>query len=87
VGKGRFGRAGFGRSQESFAMNENEEKKEATLESLPELEIVCKHCHGKWPDCHYCGGTGYKPTEFGEKVLALVLHHIGLDSGAISRRD
>jgi hypothetical protein len=81
MGKGRFGRA----SQE-FAMSENERKEVAALETLPELETVCTRCRGKWPDCHYCGGTGYTLTEFGEKVLSFVLRHIGLGAGSITRR-
>lgn len=73
-------------------MSENEKKEEAALESLPELEMVCTRCNGtgegadRGVDCHYCCGSGYIPTEFGHKVLALVAHNIRLDAGAISWR-
>jgi len=50
---------------------------------LPELEVVCDHCGGKWSDCHRCGGTGYVPTPFGEKVLVLIQRHGRLDSQAL----
>jgi len=64
-------------------MNENEEKKEARLESLPELETVCRLCEGEgrvygdgaWRRCGCCDGAGYEPTKFGVKVLALVRHN------------
>jgi hypothetical protein len=69
-----------------LAMSENERKEAEALESLPELETACEHCRGKRTECYRCGGTGYIPTEFGEKVLALILHHISLDPGSVSRR-
>jgi hypothetical protein len=67
-------------------MSENQREEDATLKSLPELDTVCTRCRGKWPDCYYCGGTGYTVTEFGEKVLAFILRHISLDAGSITKR-
>ena len=64
-------------------MSENERKDEAAPERLPELEVVCPRCRGKgsvplgYPDprCSNCGGSGYIPTEFGQRVLELVRHN------------
>jgi DnaJ-class molecular chaperone len=50
---------------------------------LPELEQLCPQCkgRGRWNDgsgldrCNLCGGAGYKPTEFGKKVIALMRHN------------
>ena len=67
-------------------MSESERKEEAAL-VLPELETVCEHCRGKWSDCHRCGGSGYIPTEFGERVLALLRHNINLDAAALRFRE
>lgn len=57
-----------------------EKKEETGLESLPELERVCPECEsdteyngnpcGEWCPCGCCGGAGYIPTPFGEKVLS-----------------
>jgi hypothetical protein len=62
------------------------EQAKETLEKLPELETVCDRCRGQWSGCSDCGGTGYIPTDFGEKVLSLVLHHVRLDADSVSRR-
>jgi len=79
-------------------MSENERKEEAALQELPELETACPECEsdadyngnpcGSWRPCGYCGGARYVPTDFGEKVLALIRHNIILDSetGGISWR-
>jgi hypothetical protein len=77
-------------------MAENERKEEAAMESLPELETLCSACEGDpdyngnpsgpWRPCGSCGGAGHIPTEFGEKVLALIRHNILLDSGTVSWR-
>ena len=49
------------------------------------LETLCEWCDGDGttpsrdgPDksCESCGGAGYEPTEFGEKVQALMLHQL-----------
>jgi hypothetical protein len=50
-----------------------------------ELETLCETCNGKGgrfdPDdgsgfyCDDCGGSGYMPTEFGKKVLAMIRHN------------
>jgi DnaJ-class molecular chaperone len=48
---------------------------------LPVLETVCPACKGigsfymEGP-CESCCGSGYVPTEAGEKLLALVRHNI-----------
>ena len=70
-------------------MNENEKKKEAAL-VLPELETLCPECNGDtdyngnpsgpWRPCGSCDGAGYIPTEFGERVLALIRHNSLSDS-------
>jgi hypothetical protein len=45
------------------------------------LETRCSKCQGSGRNgrcskrCVLCGGSGYKPTEFGEKVLALLRHN------------
>lgn len=74
-------------------MNENEEKKETTLESLPELETVCPECegdndynanaYGPWRPCGSCGGAGYIPTDLGAKIIDLIRHNIRSDSRSI----
>jgi hypothetical protein len=61
------------------------------LEHLPELEVVCKECRGEggskwageWSECSFCDGAGYIPTEFGQKVLALVRHNLRLDAAPL----
>lgn len=43
------------------------------------LEDVCHWCSGRGrfgcEACGLCDGSGYVPTEFGEKVLALMRHN------------
>jgi hypothetical protein len=39
-----------------------------------ELEDVCWSCEGN--GCESCDGTGYRPTEAGDAVLALVKRHL-----------
>ena len=61
-------------------MSENEKKEEAALDKLPELETVCPECDGRcfWEKrgrCQKCNGIGVVPTEFGRRVLELVVHH------------
>jgi hypothetical protein len=61
-------------------MTEDERKEEKAMEELPELETVCPECEGRrsWPKygiCQECKGMGVVPTEFGKRVLDLVLHH------------
>jgi DnaJ-class molecular chaperone len=58
-------------------MAENEKKEEAGLEKLLELETVCPECNGRgsWKKagvCDRCNGHGAVPTEFGERILALI---------------
>lgn len=77
-------------------MNENEEKKETTLESLPKLETICPECKGDtdyngnpsgpWRPCGSCDGAGHIPTEFGVRVLALIRHNNRSDSGSGASR-
>ena len=51
-----------------------------TIDGLPELEKACATCEGKrgyayengWHTCPDCHGRGYHPTEFGERVLAMM---------------
>lgn len=62
---------------------------ESTPNSQPDLpselsqdfEESCPACHGRGRDgyhsCSICGGTGYTPTELGEKILSLVRHNLG----------
>jgi Tryptophan RNA-binding attenuator protein inhibitory protein len=67
-------------------MSANEQKEAAALEKLPELETVCPRCEGDteyngnpcgpWRPCGVCGGSGYVPTEFGEKVLRLMRRYL-----------
>jgi hypothetical protein len=54
--------------------------------TLPTLENLCQRCEGRgWFDegdhvrrrCRWCEGAGYEPTEFGERVLALMRHNFG----------
>lgn len=48
------------------------------------LEERCGSCSGAGSDydengltdCRACSGTGFAPTEFGEKVIALVRRHL-----------
>jgi hypothetical protein len=48
-----------------------------------ELEVKCDKCDGQggwhfdggWGKCHVCHGAGHIPTEFGQKVLALMRHN------------
>jgi DnaJ-class molecular chaperone len=52
---------------------------------LPDLEECCDRCLGEggrwneysdyWHRCGQCNGAGHVPTEFGEKVLALMRHN------------
>ena len=52
---------------------------------IPVLECVCWCCAGKggeqeegtgrWRRCDACNGSGYAPTEFGERVLELMRHN------------
>jgi len=51
---------------------------------VPDLEVPCPHCEGDrgithgdghWSRCPVCDGAGYKPTEVGKKVLALMRHN------------
>lgn len=50
---------------------------------LPSLETICEKCEGsgifrdsgKRCRCDWCNSAGYVPTEFGEKVLALMRHN------------
>ena len=70
----------------------SEQKEEIGLVSLPDLETICPECEadgdyndnacGPWCPCGSCGGAGHIPTEFGEKVLALIRHNICLNSSA-----
>ena len=49
------------------------------------LEDKCPYCYGKGESiqegsgrrllCEMCNGSGYVPTEFGERVLALMRHN------------
>lgn len=47
------------------------------------LETLCLSCNGRggetergrWCPCYDCEGAGYLPTEYGEKVLALMRHN------------
>ena len=68
-------------------MTENEQSKHEASEHFPPLEVVCSRCSGKgghyecdrWISCHFCQGAGHIPTEFGERVLALIRHNLQLD--------
>lgn len=45
------------------------------------LEIQCNECDGRGGDgageeCLACDGTGYIPTELGEKILSLIRHNL-----------
>jgi hypothetical protein len=47
------------------------------------LEEICHICEGKggWGKgrtCEHCGGVGWIPTEFGDKVLILICHNLKL---------
>jgi len=74
----------------------SEERKVESLADLPELEAVCNQCDGSGEvgevgtyqtfDCSECGGAGFIPTEFGEKVLALVQHNLRIDHGKTAWR-
>ena len=46
-----------------------------TDDGLPQLEITCESCDGKWFPCHRCGGSGLVPTEAGKKIIALIEHN------------
>lgn len=57
---------------------------EILLEEIQNLEIVCDQCEGTGTydegdrierRCGYCDGSGYIPTEFGKRVLALMRHN------------
>jgi len=57
--------------------------------SLPDLEVVCTKCLGKRivensqynivEDCDVCRGSGFTPTLFGARVLALVRHNVSAE--------
>lgn len=60
-------------------MNEGE-----VPDRLPELEVRCERCGGEGgvsysggrvDTCYRCHGAGHIPTDFGERVLALMQHH------------
>lgn len=65
-------------------MTEDENRRENTV-SLPDLEKRCDVCggrggsrecdHCRWDPCGSCNGSGYKPTDFGKKVLDLMRHN------------
>jgi len=52
-------------------------------QKLPSLEARCEHCGGigffgigaRRRRCGLCDGAGHIPTEFGERVLALMRHN------------
>jgi hypothetical protein len=59
-----------------------------------ELEVVCPDCHGTGGvresdggklSCYSCSGAGYIATGFGEKLLALMEHHLPRLLRAIDR--
>jgi Tryptophan RNA-binding attenuator protein inhibitory protein len=55
------------------------------LNAMPDLERPCEACNGDGGfrgqngrvRCGICNGSGWEPTEFGEKILALVSHNFG----------
>jgi hypothetical protein len=57
---------------------------ESILEPGAELETVCPDCKGRggynqrnyWCNCLLCGGAGHRLTVLGEKVIAVVRHHL-----------
>jgi DnaJ-class molecular chaperone len=54
-------------------------------QAFPDFEIACQSCGGRggfdgrrpsdFLECRNCNGSGYVPTEFGRKALALVAHN------------
>jgi reverse gyrase len=58
-------------------------QKDLCQESL-DLESLCLECggkcgeqkRGKWYPCHACLGSGYVPSEFGKRVVALIRHNL-----------
>jgi DnaJ-class molecular chaperone len=73
-----------------------EQKDVKRLADLPELEVRCERCEGRGEedevgtfrtyDCPECGGAGFVPTEFGQKVLAIVRHNLRITHGSMSWR-
>jgi DnaJ-class molecular chaperone len=58
----------------------------SVIEELPTLETVCDGCNGRggytdrecendWAHCPYCGGSGFKPTPIGARILELIRHN------------
>jgi hypothetical protein len=53
------------------------------MDKLPILEEECIRCErrgwlhdgGEFVRCGVCDGSGYVPTEFGERVLSLMMHN------------
>ena len=54
------------------------------IDEIPVLEEACERCNsrgwyvqdGERDSCDVCEGAGFVPTEFGEKILALMRHNI-----------
>ncbi len=55
-------------------------------DEIPQLEVTCDQCKGRggyhdieedsgWAECPYCGGSGFKPTLIGTKILELIRHN------------
>jgi DnaJ-class molecular chaperone len=57
------------------------------------LETPCEHCRGKggfwmnpcWFDCEECSGIGYRLTEFGKRVAAMVERHVRVNPAESDR--
>lgn len=65
------------------ALGTDREKTMEETDELPVLEVLCPNCRGAggwkcdegWHSCGRCNGAGHVPTEFGERVLALMRHN------------
>ena len=55
-----------------------------TFNAEDSLETTCTRCEGTggetergvWQNCYECNGSGYVPTELGQKIVALMRHNI-----------
>ena len=63
-------------------------------DDLPELDWPCPACYGTGTEygagkneCPCCDGSGYRTSELGDAILALVQHHFRLPQARQSPAD